>query len=82
MSPVIDVPGGDSTNAGHKHENVDEQEDEIEIVECFHAPRFSKIRASPTGRRRDIDCAVSITGHMRPIIYGYQYVNGRSAVGG
>jgi hypothetical protein len=25
---------------------------------------------------------VSITGHMRPIIYGYQYVNGRSAAGG
>jgi hypothetical protein len=25
---------------------------------------------------------VSITGHMRPIIYGYQYVNGRSAAVG
>jgi hypothetical protein len=25
---------------------------------------------------------VSIAGRMRPIIYGYQYVNGRSAAGG
>jgi len=46
MAPVVDVPGGHGENTGRQHQNVDQQEDEIEIVECFHRPQGCKIRAS------------------------------------
>jgi len=82
MSPAIDAPGGDGTDATHKHENVDEQENKIEIVECFHALRFCKIRASPVGGQPDAASAASVIGRMKPLIYGYQCVTRKSLTDG
>jgi hypothetical protein len=64
-APVIDVPGGHGTNAGDQHKDVDQQEDEIEIVECIHALQASKMQATRDWRA-GAACASVMTDRLRP----------------